>query len=208
MAKLRRRDIIIILLTLALLMTTVVASALGNARRKAARLTCICHLKKTGLAFRIWANDHDNAYPMHPDSPDPTIRADALAGNLTRIFQVLSNELSIPKVVICPADTRQPAPNWESLATTNLSYFVGIDAEDTRPNMMLAGDRNLSIEGRLLSGLVALGTNSPVSYTKELHQRAGNIGLADGSVQQVADVLLGQQLRHSGDSTNRVLFPQ
>jgi prepilin-type processing-associated H-X9-DG protein len=85
---------------------------------------------------------------------------------------------------------------------------VGVDAEDIRYNMLLSGDRNLSKDGILLSGLIELGTNSPLSWTGEMHQNAGNIGLADGSVQQVTSKMLLQQLATSGDPTNRVLFPK
>jgi hypothetical protein len=60
----------------------------------------------------------------------------------------------------------------------------------------------------LYVGLVRLTTN-PVTtaWSDRVHQKAGNIGLSDGSVQQVTRQLLIQQLRTSGDGNNDVLFP-
>jgi hypothetical protein len=204
----KRRDLIATMVVVVALIAMVLAPALGNARRKAARISCTCHLKQIGLAFRIYANDNDNLYPMQVSEGEDSAKEAVERGYLPRIFMVMSNELSVPKIAICPSDTRIQATNWTGLANTNLSYFVGVDAEDTRYNMVLSGDRNIAVDGNLLSGMVQLGTNSPLAWTGDLHQKAGNIGLADGSVQQVTSELLKRQLATSGDATNRVLFPQ
>lgn len=204
----KRRDVVGIIVSVLLLLLAVVVPALGRAKQKAARISCVCHLKQVGLAFRIYANDNFDRYPMSVEADDPTVREDALSGRAFRVFQVLSNELSVPKTVVCPSDTRVAATNWTSLANESLGYFVGLDAMDTKPNMLLAGDRNLALDGKLLTGVVALGTNSPLVWTKEMHCENGNIGLADGSVQQVTTDSLRQQLRHSGDTTNLLVFPQ
>jgi hypothetical protein len=120
----------------------------------------------------------------------------------------MSNELSIPRIVICPSDNRIEATNWIEFSDTNVSYFLEPDATNIKLNMLLSGDRNLSIDGNQLSGLINLGTNSLLSWTGEIHRNAGNIGLPDGTVQQLTSELLRQQLATSGDPTNRVLFPQ
>ena len=206
--QLKRRDLVVILITVAALLAVVAVPKLSRAKQKAERISCVCNVKKIGLAFRIWANDNDNLYPMSADNQDDSLRIDALEGRGFRVFQALSNELSVPKAVICPSDKRVAATNWTSFANENVSYFVGLDAHDTKPNMLLAGDRNLGREGKLLTGVVALGTNSPPTWTKEMHRENGNIGLADGSVQQMTTELLRQQLRNSGDATNLLVFPQ
>jgi prepilin-type processing-associated H-X9-DG protein len=41
-----------------------------------------------------------------------------------------------------------------------------------------------------------------------MHNRVGNIGLADGSVQQVSIPGLQQMLKNTGDSTNRIALPE
>jgi prepilin-type processing-associated H-X9-DG protein len=176
--------------------------------KKSPATACVNNLKQIGLAFRIYANDHNDLYPMQIPDDQGGAEDSVERGDIVRVFLVLSNELSVPKTVICPADTRVAATNWNVLGSANISYFIGLDAVDTRPNMVLAGDRHLKRDGRPLSGIVALGTNSSLTWADQRHQELGNIAMADGSVQQVTRKLLWQQLAYSGDTTNRVLFPQ
>jgi prepilin-type N-terminal cleavage/methylation domain-containing protein len=200
--------------------------ALAKAKAKAARISCVNNLKQVGLSFRIYANDNNDLYPMRVQ-PNFGGASDAVQGGLSadgsllyRIFQVMSNELSVPKTVACPADTRTPATNWANPAqggnfdSRTISYAVGVDAVDTLPNMLLATDRNLgdssttAASTTLYQGMHRMTTNPVfVAWSDRIHQKAGNIGLADGSVQQVTRQLLGQQLKNSGDANNDVLFP-
>jgi hypothetical protein len=178
-------------------------------RPKKQRIACVNNLKQVGLSFRIFANGSRDLYPMGTPIQFGGAKEAVMTGGVWKVFQVMSNELSDPKTVVCPADTQIPtSTEWQTLSNTNTSYFVGLDAEDTRPDMLLSGDRNLAVNGDLLSGVVALGTNSPAGWTPSLHRNVGNIGLADGSVQQVTTDLLRQQLMNSGDASNRVAFPQ
>ncbi|MBC8094641.1 MAG: type II secretion system protein, partial [Akkermansiaceae bacterium] len=65
---------------------------------------------------------------------------------MSRHFQILSNELSAPKLLRCPADKdRNAATNFTTdLTLDRLSYFVGLDASTTNPELLLAGDRNIT----------------------------------------------------------------
>jgi prepilin-type processing-associated H-X9-DG protein len=59
--------------------------------------------------------------------------------------------------------------------------------------------------------VVALGTNSQVTWTRAIHKNFGNLALADGSVSgsmQTDPEQLRRHLRDSGDATNRLVFPQ
>jgi prepilin-type processing-associated H-X9-DG protein len=177
-------------------------------------LSCVSQLKSIGLAFRIWANDNNDLYPMQVAEAAGGAKEAVERGELFRVFLVMSNELSVPRTVICPADQRSAATNWATLANTNISYFVGLDAEDIRPNMILSGDRDIAENGQLLTGTANLTTNRPVAWHKLLHKEGGNLLFADGSVQLPATLKLPgalqfhQQLATTGDTTNRVLFPQ
>src|SRR5579883_1540897 len=81
--------------------------------RLAVRVRCASNLKQVGLAFRIWEGDNNEHYPMQ-------VYTNKLGGPLFinsreqfRYFQVMSNELSNPRIVFCPADSsRTPATNF------------------------------------------------------------------------------------------------
>jgi prepilin-type N-terminal cleavage/methylation domain-containing protein/prepilin-type processing-associated H-X9-DG protein len=128
--------------------------ALAKAKQKAIRINCVNNLKQVGLAFRIWSGDNRDRFPQ----ATPVAEGGALPvagfnnGSLVyTIFQVMSNELNTPKVVVCPADERSPSTNFLSPpallpdfpSSWCVSYFVGKDCDETQPAMLLAGDRNI-----------------------------------------------------------------
>ncbi len=201
--------------------------ALAKAKAKAQRIKCVNNLKNVGLAYKVFANDNNDQFPMFVSFTNGG-SADFVTGgtavqNIWRHYQAMSNELSTPKIVLCPADSlnRSEARDFNTnlfRANTNISYFVGLEAEDTNPQMLLAGDRNMTnatptpAHTRMETGVIVnLGTNTMVAngpgWTKDLHQNAGNIGLADGSVQQYNNSRVREQLRNSGNDLNRIAFP-
>lgn len=206
----RRSDLISIAIVVVLLVILAAVWISNRSRQWAEihRSVCVGQLKQTGLAFRILANDHDGTFPMRLPEAQGGALESSERGDLARIFRVLSNELSVTKTLICPSDDRRIATNWASLERENISRFVGLDARDTKPDLLLAGDRNLATNGVLLTGIAALGTSTNIGYSRDLHDGAGNVVLVDGSVHRVTAALLHQQLLKSGDATNRVLFPQ
>jgi hypothetical protein len=120
---------------------------------------------------------------------------------------MMSNELSTPYILRCPADTQRPVTkDFGKLSNTNVSYFVGLDAEESTPQMFLAGDRNLTNGLAVTNRVLFLATNVPAGWTHELHPLQGNIGLADGSVQQLNRALLREALTNAG-AGNRLLMP-
>jgi hypothetical protein len=122
--------------------------------------------------------------------------------NTFRHFQVMSNELSTPKVLICPADTRAAAGNFVRLKNHNVSYFVGLDATDTSPQMLLDGDRNITADTEPENGILKLVPGQPIRWTETMHVNQGNVGLSDGSVQQLSNSGLRNALKNSGHPTN------
>ena len=118
--------------------------------------------------------------------------------------------LSNPKLLVCPADTRVPAKDLgPGFSNTNLSYFVGLDADETYPQMFLYGDRNLTNSLPLQHGILVLVPNRPVGWTHELHNGQGNIALADGSVQGWTSSHLSQAMVGPlvTSITNRLAMP-
>lgn len=194
--------------------------ALAKAKAKAQRINCVSQLKQLGIAFRLFATDNQDQFPMtvSTNAGGSSEYVELLAGAWTfKHLQVLSNELATPKIVICPSDSvgRTTATNWtihmEKLKNKSISYFLGVEADETRPQVLLGGDRNLTNDAaKLIFGKVALvnlGTNTLIGWDKNLHQNNGNVVLGDGSVQQLSTSRLREQLKTSGDDRNRVSVP-
>ena len=180
--------------------------ALVSAKGKSKRIQCVSNLKQDGLAFRLWEGDNGDKYPMAVSTnKNGTME---YAADVFRHFQVMSNELSTPKILVCPADNRTAAASFARLKNQNVSYFVGLNAEETRPQMLLTGDRNVTNGLSPVRSVLELRPEIPAGWTEAMHNGVGNIGLADGSVQQVSIPGLQQMLKHTGDSTNRVALPK
>lgn len=132
---------------------------------------------------------------------------------LWRHFAIVSNELSTPKILVCPSDPeRTVAPNFASFGPSNLSYFLGLQTTEDNSHSILAGDRNLMTNGVPVGpGTLLLSTNLNFGFTKKIHARAGNILMGDGSVQQVTGRRFQQAVVDpalaSTNGVNRLLIP-
>jgi type II secretory pathway pseudopilin PulG len=201
-------EVMVIIVILALLVA-IFLPLLAKAKRRASKINCVNDLKQVGIAFRLWEGDNNNKYPMAVSVTNGGAMELIATGNVAACFQVMSNELNTPKILLCPEDTRQVlATNWSTLNNSNIRYFVGLDAAETNPQMFLSGDDNFAIGGvPVKSGVVQLLTDIPVTWTKGRHKLYGNIGLADGSVQQLTTDGLQQALNQTGIATNRLAIP-
>ncbi len=177
------------------------------AKYKARRIGCVNNVKQVGLAARIFANDHGEKFPMEIAVKKGGTKEFAGFGVVFPHLLVMSNELSVPKILICPADLRSAASNFGELRDGNISYFIGLDASQTNPHSVLAGDRNITNGSPGGNRILFLTTNQPVGWTKEIHQHSGNLLLGDGSVQPVDSAGLQKALRDSGVATNRLAIP-
>ena len=115
---------------------------------------------------------------------------------------------------VVPANSANSIPFTNDM---NTSYFVGVDTVDTMPQMFLDGDHNLGSgnpptqaydgpypQAAVPNCNVSLGTNFPanntaVGWLDNMHSKQGNVGLADGSVQQYSRSRLQDALKNTGD---------
>ena len=201
--------LLVIIAVLAIL-AALLLPALASAEKKSSKIGCVNNLKQVGLAFRIWEGDNDDKLPMDVPAAKGVTLELVTGANTYRHFQVMSNELSTPKILVCPNDTRTAAYNFARLKNQNVSYFVGLDAKEEFPQRFLAGDRNLTGLTSPENGILKLVPGDAVSWTSAIHVNQGNIGLADGSVQQTTSTGLCQFLKNSGDVTNtwRISLPE
>lgn len=131
-----------------------------------------------------------------------------ILGETFRHFQAMSNELNTPVILACPADSRRPATDFTAgFSNTNLSYFVGLDATESLPQMFLSGDRNITGGVRLANGTLILTTNVFIGWGTDLHDGQGNVALADGSVQGFSSFHLRAVMAVSGAPMNRLAMP-
>jgi prepilin-type processing-associated H-X9-DG protein len=172
--------------------------------RRSSRLGCVSNLKQIGLSCRIWAGDHNNKYLMSFSETT----------NVAEYFQVMSNELVTPKILICPSDREHiPATNFQNdFNDSHISYFINPDAAEAYPQMLMSGDDNFAIGGvPVKSGLLISPSNTSLSWTAARHHSVGNIGFADGSVSEVSTLGLQSALVLSTNgtpiTTNRLAIP-
>ena len=201
---------LLVILGVIAILAAMLLPALASAKTKATRINCVNNLKQCGLAFRIWEGDNNDRYPMDVPAAKGGTREFVTGADTFRHFQVMSNELSTPKILVCPSDTRTAGDNFVRLNNQNISYFVGLDANDSEPQRFLDGDRNITADNAPVNGILKLVPGQRVSWTETIHVNQGNIGLSDGSVQQCSDSMLQTFLQTSGSPTNtwRISLPE
>jgi prepilin-type N-terminal cleavage/methylation domain-containing protein len=217
-------EVLVVIVVLAIL-AAVLLPKFGSHGEPAQRLPCVNNLKEIGLSYRIWAGDNNDKFPMQVSITNGGAMELIATGNVISCFQAISNELSTPKILICPEDSTKRT--WATNFTTDfnnhkISYFVGVDAtNETNPQMFLSGDDNLAIDAiPVKSGLLELSTNSSVTWNYPRHtsykshfwtlanyKSVGYIGFADGSVEEATSDELENFLHQTGLATNRLAIP-
>ncbi len=213
---------LLVVIAIIALLASLLLPALAKAKERAHRAQCTSNLKQIGLALRMWADDHEGKFPW---LVDPSDGGPANKLNAWNHFLTLSNELVNPKLLVCPSDGNRvkqtQAQGWgektkgaygfSGYRSEITSYYLGLDA-GVRPLGILSGDRNVSggrpnvvcpLLTNAFAGTYALETKniSTIVWSNNVHVRAGNLLISDGSVQQTTSVGL-KQIVADADANN------
>ncbi|MDB6033759.1 MAG: hypothetical protein JWM16_4097 [Verrucomicrobiales bacterium] len=136
-------------------------------------------------------------------SPADEGSADSANQKTFNHLHLVTNELNTPKILECPGDVAKSlVSDWATALADNIhiSYFVGYEADETKPQTMLSGDSNIAGANNTqtcgtlgafwttagISGSAMGAQIDPAStWTSAVHNNGGDLGLGDGSVQQV-----------------------
>jgi prepilin-type N-terminal cleavage/methylation domain-containing protein len=188
--------------------------ALARAKAKANRAKCLSNLKQMNLGFRIFSNDNGEKFPWLVLPADGGSQ-DAANQQTWRHILPVTNEMNSPKILVCPSDNQKTmVSTWTLFLNNNaISYLVGYEANEEKPQTILTGDRNISGAQNTSScgawtGAVATPITVGSTWDNTIHNSAGDLGLADGSVQQVTSPGLQKQASASdldnGNNHSRV----
>jgi prepilin-type processing-associated H-X9-DG protein len=196
---------LIVMIAIVFLVVVFVLPAIRPRRSARGRIKCVNNLKNVGLAFRIFATDNGDKFPFALSVTNGGTRELHASGDPFRTFQALSNEISTPKIVVCPNEKRPEATNWINFSNTNVSYFISPDASEDLPQSFLSGDHNILWKGiNLGPGVRRFRKAEDLSWGPTIHTNQGNVCMGDGSVQQLSTARLREQFRNAGHETNFV----
>lgn len=194
---------LLVVIAIIAILASLLLPALAKAKARAQRSACINNLKQVGLAFRMYSNDHSDLFPWNVAQNDGGTKGldtgNNQGGEIIRNFLSASNELNTPKILVCNSDAgKSKQSDWinfrdQGTGSPYLSYFTGEDADEGKPQKILSGDRGIlsggNQKGPGYNNMLQWTTTSfNAQWGTSIHVKAGNVGLADGSAQQLTTV--------------------
>jgi prepilin-type processing-associated H-X9-DG protein len=169
----------------------------ASAYRELQHINCISNLKQIGIAFLLWKGDHGDQYPWNVSTnAGGTMELcardkDGFDSNTALHLKVMSNELVIPQILVCPRDNSKTfSTNFGSMRAENVSYRFrsGPSVTESNATEILA---TCPFHGNLLfcDGSVASGRPAPPpGFWDELNNRWR--GDQDFQVRLVSDSII------------------
>jgi hypothetical protein len=170
-------------------------------------MVCVNNLRQIGLAWRMAATSLNDKFPFQVLPPPSTF---GFPGAY-QWYQVISNELRTPKILVCPSDSLGSLVNdFAFLGRANVGYWIGFDVNFDVPRGLLGGDSN--IQGTTNTSQYGYVDMPPqqaglISWGLTVHALQGNILQADGAVHQYDNSGLQEAVRTSGGQSNRIMLP-
>jgi hypothetical protein len=184
-------EVIVVIGLLALTAGLLLPALSGTKHRHNPYAGCLNNLKQISLGFRLWSNDHDDQFPWMVSTNDGGTKEIVPTGSPLPHILAASNDILSTRILFCRSDyTRVQTNSFPDLTSSNLSYFVSVDATESKPRSILTGDRNL--EGPRTNNFLLYGPGQPARIGPGLHKDAVNLAFSDGSVQTFSAKALAQ----------------
>ncbi len=138
----KRKAMTVASFTLGIAALCAITPVLRSKMKEAARVACLGNMVQIGESFNLWADAHAFRYPFHMSTNEggtmELCKRDSQGFDEQAAFhfQVMSNLIVRPNVLICPGDrSSKPASNFQELKAINISYQVrsgnDVDARQT-----------------------------------------------------------------------------
>ncbi len=145
-------EVVLVIVVLAILAVVALPALIPDRRDHSGRTRCMSNLKQAGIGLRLYSIDNNGNYPHFTNQVGN--------GYVWTNFAAAGKAIISPQVMLCSADTAR----WKNgegaipidfssneagfcnptIQEKCLSYFYGPSAAESRPNTILAGDRNLT----------------------------------------------------------------
>jgi len=216
---------LLVVIAIIAILAALLLPVLSQAKIKARRVACTNNLRQIALAMKLWADNNEGKVPWKVDRSEgggKPIGDDTSKVNFQ--FSLVSNQLSSTKILLCPSDVRRVwATDFTNIALVNVSYALCNEADEKRPRVILATDRNMVgfdfiglTENINCFILTAASTGAATAKWRKGICHGANLGtvaLSDNSVQQLSDASLVQTLMsynpatETDDGTLQFYFP-
>ena len=173
------------------ILASLLLPALTKASARARQIWCGSNLRQIGVSLASFADDHRGQFPWMISSREGGSSESNTAGWIHGgvflrnpwTFLALSNELSTPRVLLCPGTRGTVAPGWNRLSVMNVSYAANLHPRPGESDSPLVVDDNLSAPPIPALQPTRRSTNEFLSWTPVRHGERGMALFADYHVE-------------------------